>query len=92
MFIDVIEYVTEYVEIFVTDTLVITDTIIEIEYEEIIFTEYIDCDTGLPCESGIEEIIEKSIEDNRLYNLNGQIIRRPKGVYIEGGKVKYRIE
>jgi len=92
LFIDVIEYVTEYVEIFVTDTLVITDTIIEIEYEEIIFTEYIDCDTGMPCNSGIEEIIEKSVEDNRLYNLNGQVIRRPTGVYIENGKVKYRVE
>jgi hypothetical protein len=91
LFIDVIEYITEYIEVFVTDTLIITDTIIEIEYEEIIFTEYVDCDTGLPCESGMEEIIEKSIEDNKLYNLNGQVIRRPKGVYIEHGKIKYKV-
>jgi hypothetical protein len=39
----------------------------------------------------MEEIIEKSIEDNKLYNLNGQVIRRPKGVYIEHGKIKYKV-
>ena len=64
MFIDVIEYVevpvydtiveieTEYVEIFVVDTV--------IEYVEVINTEYIDCDSGMPCNSGMEEILDKS--------------------------------
>ena len=40
----------------------------------------------------MEEILKKSIEDNRLYNLNGQIIREPKGVYIESGKIKYEFK
>ena len=75
MFIDVIEYV----EIF------IIDTIMEIN------TEYIDCDTGLPCNSSLGEILDKSISDNLLYNLQGQVIRRPEGVYIEGGSIKYKI-
>ena len=75
MFIDVIEYV----EIFVIDT------IMEIS------TEYIDCDTGLPCNSSLGEILDKSTSDNLLYNLQGQVIRRPEGVYIEGGSIKYKI-
>ena len=95
MFIDVIEYVdvvvydtiveieTEYVEIFVIDSI--------IEYVEIINTEYIDCDTGMPCNSSINEIIEKSTGTSLIYNLNGQAIRNPEGIYIEGGKLKYKI-
>ena len=91
MFIDVIEEVevtvfdtiieTEYVEIFVVDTVM--------EYVEIINTEYVDCDTGLPCNSGIEEIIKESENSTLLYNLQGQVIRKPKGLYIENGKVKW---
>ena len=77
MFIDVIEYV----EIFVIDT------IIEIEY----MPEYIDCDTGMPCSTRISEIIESSKQNNIMYNLLGVPILRPKGVYIQGGKIKYRI-
>jgi hypothetical protein len=57
-----------------------------------LITEYIDCETGLPCTSGMEEILDKSIKDNRLFNLNGQIIREPNGVYIEGGKIKYKFK
>ena len=75
LFIDVIEYV----EIFVVDT------IMEIN------TEYIDCDTGLPCNSSLEEILDKSISNNLLYNLQGQVIRKPEGVYIEGGSIKFKI-
>ena len=63
-----------------------------IEYVDVIITEYIDCETGLPCTSGMEEILNKSTVDNRLFNLNGQIIREPKGVYIEGGKIKYKFK
>ena len=96
MYIDVIEYVdvfifdtiveieTEYVEIFVVDTV--------IEYVEIINTEYLDCDTGLPCTSNIPEIIEQSKNNNTMYNLLGQAIRQPDGLYIQNGKVKYKLD
>ena len=90
LFIDVIDYVTvvefdtivetEYVEIFVVDTVV--------EYVEIINTEYVDCDTGLPCNSSIQELLDKSEEDWKMYNLNGQEILDPKGIYIQNGRIK----
>ena len=86
-YVDTIIYDTiteiEYVEFFVTDTV--------IEYVEIIETEYIDCNTGLPCNSGMQEIIEKSTNTGLIYNMQGQAIRKPEGIYIEGGKVKYKI-
>ena len=62
LFIDIVEYIeietiifdtiieTEYVEFFITDTIV--------EYQTITITEYIDCDSGLPCISGMQEAIE----------------------------------
>ena len=96
MFIDIIEYVdvfifdtiveieTEYIEFFTTDTI--------IEYVEIINTEYLDCDTGLPCSSNIPEIIEQSKKNNVLYNLLGQAIKEPNGIYIENGKVKHKLK
>ena len=96
MFIDVIEYVdvfvfdtivqieTEYIEFFTTDTI--------IEYVEIINTEYLDCDTGLPCTSNIPELLNKSKLDDTMYNLLGQAIRQPDGVYIQNGKVKYKLD
>ena len=96
LFVDVIEYVdvfvfdtivqieTEYVEFFTKDTI--------FEYVEIINTEYLDCDTGLPCTSNIPEIIEQSKGDNRIYDLLGKEIREPNGLYIEDGKVKYKIK
>ena len=81
LFVDVIEYVDVFVY----------DTIVEIEYVEFIITEYLDCDTGMPCESSIGEIIEKSKNTGQLYNLQGQVIRKPEGIYIEEGIVKYKI-
>jgi hypothetical protein len=78
MFIDVIEYV----EIFVIDTIV------EIQYEEVV--EYIDCDSGLPCNSGILEIIDKSLQNSVIYNLQGQAILTREGLYIENGKIYYK--
>ena len=102
--VPVIEYIyetlydTTYVEVPVIEYVyeTIFDTIIETEYIEVVITEliteYIDCETGLPCTSGMEEILDKSIKDNRLFNLNGQIIREPNGVYIEGGKIKYKFK
>ena len=94
LYIDVIEYVdvfiydtivetqTEYVEIFVVDSI--------IEYVEIINTEYIDCDTGLPCNSSIMELIDKSITNSVIYNIQGQAIKVRQGLYIENGKIYYK--
>ena len=94
MFIDVIEYVDvfvfdtiieiEYVEFFTTDTI--------IEYQDVIITEYLDCDTGLPCESNIPEFFNENEEYNYLYDLNGKEIREPNGLYIENGQVKFKIK
>jgi len=78
MFIDIIEYV----EIFVIDTL------IEIQYEEII--EYIDCDSGLPCNSSIMEIVDKSKQNSVIYNIKGQAVLVREGLYIENGKIYYK--
>jgi len=84
-----------------TEYIVVTDTVVEIEYVEVIVTdtivayqeiiEYVDCDTGLPCQQGINELIEKSTTDGKIYNLMGQEIRRRSGVYIEGGEIKYQL-
>jgi hypothetical protein len=83
MYIDVIEYI---------DVLVF-DTIIETEYVEFFTTEYLDCDTGLPCgNSGILELIQKTKTDNKIYNLNGQEIYRRKGLYIEDGKINLKLK
>ena len=84
LFIDVIEYVDVFVY----------DTIIEIEYVEFIeyITEYIDCETGLPCNSNIPELLNKSSENSVIYNINGQAIREPNGLYIQNGKVKFKIQ
>ena len=80
MFIDVIEYV---------DTIVY-DTVVEIEYVEFIITEYLDCLTGLPCNTAIIEL-DKSKLNNNLYNLMGDEIRKPNGIYIENGEIKFKI-
>ena len=94
MYIDVIEYVdvfiydtivetqTEYVEIFVVDSI--------IEYVEIINKEYIDCDTGMPCNSSIMEVVDKSICNSVIYNIKGQAILTREGLYIENGKIYYK--
>jgi hypothetical protein len=96
MYIDVIEYVdvfifdtiveieTEYIEFFTTDTI--------IEYVEIINTEYLDCDTGLPCTSNIPELLNKYKQNGVIYNINGQAIKEREGLYIEDGKVKFLIK
>ena len=94
LFIDVIQEVevviydtiveTEYVEIFVIDTI--------IEYVEVINTEYIDCDTGLPCGSSLQEVLDKSKTTGLIYNLKGQAIKSSEGLYIQDGVIKYRID
>tara|TARA_R100000306_G_C4365469_1_gene137428 strand:+ start:804 stop:1355 length:552 start_codon:yes stop_codon:yes gene_type:complete len=88
VYVDIIEYETIF------DTIYETEYIIDTFYVDIInwFPEYVDCETMLPCNSGIGEILDKSIKDGLLYNLFGQPIRKPEGIYIEGGKVKYLIK
>jgi hypothetical protein len=78
---------TVYVEVPVVEYVYETDTIIEIQYQEIL--EYIDCDTGLPCNTSIAEILKESQGSTLLYNLQGQVIRKPESIYIENGKVKW---
>ena len=58
---------------------------------DVIITEYIDCDTGLPCEQGMEELLDKSKNTDKIYNLLGKEIRKREGLYIENGEIKYRI-
>jgi len=53
-------------------------------------TEYIDCDSGLPCNSGMQEVLDKSKQDNLMYDLYGRVLIKPEGVYIQDGKIKYR--
>ena len=88
----VIQYVTDTIIQYVTDTIIqyVTDTVVQTEFVEIMITEYIDCETGLPCASGIEELIDKSKTNNKIYNLSGQEIPRREGIYIEDGEIKYR--
>ena len=92
-----IDYIYQIDTIFVydpayCDTLyietLITDTVVEVQYEEIV--EYIDCDSGLPCSSGIMEVVDKSLQNNVIYNINGQAIKVRQGLYIENGKINYK--
>ena len=79
LFVDVVEYVD----------VIVYDTVVEIEYVEFIeyITEYVDCDTGLPCSVSIEELIDKSKRNSVIYNINGQAIKEREGLYIENGKI-----
>ena len=43
----------------------------------------------MPCNSSINELINKSEKNNILYNINGQAIREPNGLYIQNGKIKW---
>ena len=83
LYVDVIEYVD----------VIVYDTIVETEYVEFIeyITEYVDCDTGLPCSVSIEELIDKSKRNSVIYNINGQAIKEREGLYIENGKIKIKI-
>ena len=77
-------YITEYETIF--------DTIIEIETEWVYIEEYIDCYTGLPCDNtAIIELLNKSKQNNKIYNLLGEEILKPEGLYIQNGKIKYKL-
>ena len=86
----IVEYETiiEYDTIVEYETIVEYDTIIEVQNEEII--EYIDCDTGLPCNTSIMEIVDKSKGNSVIYNIKGQAILTREGLYIENGKIYYK--
>ena len=74
--------------LFIEIPIIEYDTIVEIQYEEIV--EYIDCDSGLPCNSSIMEIVDKSKQNNVIYNIKGQAILTREGLYIENGKIYYK--
>ena len=79
--------------IFITDTLYIDviDTMYVNTIDTINVTEYIDCITGLPCNnSAIVEILNKSKNENKIYNIEGKEIYRRKGLYIENGKINFK--
>ena len=73
---------TIYVDVPVIDTVYVTEFVIE----------YIDCDTGTPCNSNIQEFIDKSKVNSVIYNIKGQAIKNKEGLYIEDGKVKFRLK
>ena len=75
------------------DTIFIVDTLYINVTDTLTITEYIDCQTGLPCENvGIIEILNKSQNENKIYNLDGKEIYRRKGLYIENGKINFKIK
>ena len=77
----------------ISDTIFITDTLYINVTDTLTITEYIDCQTGLPCESvGIIEILNKSQNKNKIYNIEGKEIYRRKGLYNENGKINYKIK
>ena len=39
----------------------------------------------------IQEVIELSKTNQVIYNINGQAIKEREGLYIEDGKIKYKI-
>ena len=63
------------------------DTIIE--YETII--EYVNCETGLPWDISLQEVVDKSKNTGLIYDLSGKVMTKPEGVYIENGQIKYKL-
>ena len=81
--------------IFITDTLYINviDTLYINTIDTLNITEYVDCLTGLPCGNiGIIEILNKSKNKNKIYNIDGKEIYRRKGLYIENGKINFKLK
>ena len=77
----------------ISDTIFITDTLYINITDTLTITEYIDCQTGLPCENvGIIEILKKSQNKNKIYNIEGKEIYRRKGLYIENGKINFKLK
>ena len=81
--------------IFITDTLYIDviDTLYINTIDTLTITEYIDCLTGMPCDNtGIIEILKNSQNKNKIYNIEGKEIYRRKGLYIENGKINFKLK
>ena len=77
----------------ISDTIFITDTLYINIIDTLTITEYIDCQTGLPCGNiGIIEILKKSQNKNKIYNIEGKEIYRRKGLYIDNGKINFKIK
>ena len=77
----------------ISDTIFITDTLYINVTDTLTITEYIDCQTGLPCDNiGIIEILKNSQNENKIYNLDGKEIYRRKGLYIENGKINFKLK
>ena len=77
----------------ISDTIFITDTLYINITDTLTITEYIDCQTGLPCENvGIIEILKNSQNENKIYNIEGKEIYRRKGLYIENGKINFKLK
>ena len=75
------------------DTIFITDTLYINVIDTFSITEYIDCLTGMPCNNtGIIEILKKSQNKNKIYNIEGKEIYRRKGLYIENGKINFKLK
>ena len=77
--IHVPECKVEYVEVYVTEELLMQDTIVEIEFKDVLISS----------NSGVQKVLDKSFGNNKIFDLQGNQIRRPMGVYIENGKIKY---
>ena len=77
----------------ISDTIFITDTLYINIIDTLTITEYVDCLSGLPCGNiGIIEILKKSQNKNKIYNIEGKEIYRRKGLYIENGKINFKIK
>jgi hypothetical protein len=77
----------------ISDTIFIVDTLYINVIDTLTITEYIDCQTGLPCDNiGIIEILKNSQNENKIYNLDGKEIYRRKGLYIENGKINFKLK
>ena len=75
------------------DTIFITDTLYINIIDTLTITEYIDCLSGLPCGNiGIIEILKKSKNKNKIYNIDGKEIYRRKGLYIENGEINFKLK
>ena len=92
VYVDVPVYIYETIFQQSKYSVLIISTYSIIEYVEIINTEYLDCDTGLPCTSNIPELLNQYKKENKFYNLLGQVIKEPNGIYIEDGQVKYKLK
>jgi len=81
--------------IFITDTVYVNiiDTLYINTIDSLYVTEFIDCVTGLPCENlSILQISEKKENKNKIYNIEGKEIYRRQGLYIQNGKINFKIK